>query len=239
MALPAHIAIIMDGNGRWAQARQLPRLEGHREGVNRVLEISRACRELGVRTLTLYAFSTENWKRPTDEVDGLMLLLQQFLRSHQQELVDTGTRMRAIGDISRLPASVREEIELTQEKTKNLDQHSLNIALSYGGRAEILRAARSLAAEVQTGQLKLDEIDEQKLSDRLYTAGQPDPDLLIRTSGEQRISNFLLWQLAYAEMMFVPVAWPQFTRERLVECLQQYGQRERRFGMTGEQVRKT
>ncbi len=236
-ALPQHVAIIMDGNGRWAQTRGLPRIEGHREGVNRVLEISRACRDLGIRILTLYAFSTENWKRPGDEVSGLMDLLRLFLREHRAELVESRTRLNPIGDLTKIPAATREELEQTVAATADCEKHILNIALSYGGRAEIVRAARSLAAEVRAGTLAVEQIDDEQIAARLYTVGQPDPDLMIRTSGEQRISNYLLWQLAYSEFMFPDEPWPDFTRERFERCLAAYGQRERRFGLTGDQVK--
>ena len=237
-SLPKHIAIIMDGNGRWAQQRGLDRIEGHREGVKRVLEISRACRELGVPSLTLYAFSSENWKRPEDEVSALMVILKHFLRDNRQELIDTGTRLRTIGELSRIPAETREEIERTLAETESLTRHNLNIALSYGGRNEIVQAARRLAADAVAGRIQPDDIDEAQFASRLDTAGQADPDLMIRTSGEQRISNFLLWQLAYAEFVFPRVPWPEFTRERLEECLDIYAGRERRFGMTGQQLKQ-
>jgi undecaprenyl diphosphate synthase len=234
---PNHVAIIMDGNGRWAESKGLARLEGHREGVNRVLEISRACRDLDIRVLTLYAFSSENWKRPQDEVSGLMVLLREFLRAHRAELIENKTRLNAIGDHSRIPADTLAELEKTIAETRHFDTYVLNIALSYGGRDEITRACRKLAEEVRTGERTVDSIDEQALSDRLDTAGLPDPDLMIRTSGEQRISNYMLWQLAYAEFMFPEVPWPEFTRDRLVECLDSFGNRERRFGMTGAQIK--
>ncbi len=235
--LPKHIAIIMDGNGRWAQSQGLPRLAGHHEGTKRVREISRACRELGIRHLTLYAFSSENWRRPEDEVAGLMDLLRVFLEENRQELVDTETRLVPVGDLSKIPAATMAEVERTVEATRHFTKYTLNIALSYGGRDEILQAVRSLAADVKDGLLNVDDIDEERFSSRLYTKGQPDPDLMIRTSGEQRISNYLLWQLAYAEFLFVPEPWPEFTVDRLMVALDQFGNRERRFGMTGEQVK--
>ncbi len=235
--LPVHVAIIMDGNGRWAQAQGLDRLEGHREGVNRVLEISRACREWGIKVLTLYAFSTENWKRPSDEVNGLMILLREFLRQNRAELIEKKTRLVAVGDLSRIPELTRKEIEITAEETKSFDENILNIALNYGSRAEIIRAARLLAEEVKVGTRTVESIDEESISGKLYTAGQPDPDLMIRTSGEQRISNYLLWQLAYSELVFIPVPWPEFNRERFAECLNEFAGRERRFGLTGAQVK--
>jgi undecaprenyl diphosphate synthase len=236
--LPVHVAIIMDGNGRWAQAKGLDRLEGHREGVNRVLEISRACREWGIKVLTLYAFSTENWKRPTDEVSGLMVLLREFLRANRAELIEKETRLVAVGDLSRIPQATREEIEKTEAETKTFDKNILNIALNYGSRAEIVRAAKLLAEEVKAGSRTVESIDEDSIAQKLYTRGQPDPDLMIRTSGEQRISNYLLWQLAYSELVFIPVPWPEFTRERFAECLNEYAGRERRFGLTGQQLKK-
>ena len=235
--LPVHLAIIMDGNGRWAQSRGLPRLAGHREGVERVLDITRACRDLGIKYITLYAFSTENWKRPETEVGGLMELLAEFMVLHRQELVDSGTRLNPIGDLTRIPEATRAQIEQTVAVTASNIRHVLNIALNYGSRAEIVRAVRSLAADCAAGRIAPGAIDEAAVSARLYTAGQPDPDLLIRTSGEQRISNYLLWQLAYSEFIFSPLPWPEFTRERLIECLDQFGGRERRFGLTGDQVK--
>ena len=236
-SLPKHIAIIMDGNGRWAQERGMDRIEGHREGVKRVLEISRACRDLGVPTLTLYAFSSENWRRPPTEVSALMVIMKEFLQANRQELIDTETRLCTIGDIDRLPAETLGEIRKTVDETRHLTRHTLNIALSYGGRDEILQATRKLAADVVAGRIQPDEISEELFAAQLDTGGQPDPDLMIRTSGEQRISNFLLWQLAYAEFIFPTVPWPDFTRDRLEECLDIYAGRERRFGMTGSQIK--
>lgn len=235
--LPVHIAIIMDGNGRWAQSRGLHRLEGHRKGVDRVLEISRVCRDWGIPHLTLYAFSTENWKRPDDEVGGLMEILKEFLRAHRAELIASETRLNTVGDIARIPAETRAELEKTMAETAHLQKHVLNIALNYGSRAEILRATQSLAADVKAGKLDIGAIDETLFSSRLYTSGQPDPDLMIRTSGEQRISNYLLWQLAYAELVFTPVPWPDFGADELAACLREYAHRERRFGLTGAQVK--
>lgn len=227
----------MDGNGRWAQSRGLHRLEGHRKGVDRVLEVSRACRDWGIPHLTLYAFSTENWKRPDDEVGGLMELLKEFLRAHRAELIASETRLNVVGDVSRIPAATRAELDTTVRETAHLKKYVLNIALNYGSRAEILRATQSIAADVKAGKLDAGAIDEALFSSRLYTAGQPDPDLMIRTSGEQRISNYLLWQLAYAELVFVPVPWPDFDTEQLAACLRDYAGRERRFGLTGAQVK--
>ena len=236
--LPAHVAVIMDGNGRWAQARGLPRIEGHRAGVERVLEITRTCRDGGIPYVTLYAFSTENWKRPEDEVGGLMLILKEFLIAHRHELVESETRLNPIGDLSRLPEVTRKEIEVTVAETAGLRKHTLNIALNYGSRVEILRAVRSLALDAKNGALDPAAIDEAMFANRLYTAGQPDPDLMIRTSGEQRISNYLLWQLAYSELMFSPVAWPDFSAEEFAACLREFAHRERRFGLTGDQLKK-
>jgi undecaprenyl diphosphate synthase len=236
--LPAHIAIIMDGNGRWAQARGLPRIEGHRAGVERVLEISRAVREWGIPYLTLYAFSTENWKRPEDEVGGLMLILKQFIIAHRQELIDSETRLNPIGDLSRLPAETRAEVEKTVSLTAGLRKHTLNVALNYGSRAEILRAVKGIAEDAKAGKLDPAALDEAAFANRLYTAGQPDPDIMIRTSGELRISNYLLWQLAYSELMFSPVAWPDFSQDEFAACLREFAGRERRFGLTGDQIKK-
>lgn len=240
--VPRHVAIIMDGNGRWAVSRGLPRLAGHEEGANSVREITRACREKGVEALTLYSFSTENWKRPAEEVAGLMALLARYLVEERAEILDNGIRLNAIGQIERLPAPVRLALkELTHASRHNAQPGKpgmvLTLALSYGGRAEIVDAARALAKQCQTGRLTPDAITEEMFGKALGTAGLPEPDLLIRTSGELRLSNFLLWQLAYAEMYVTDIHWPDFRRPQLDLALAVYGGRERRFGKTGEQVK--
>lgn len=242
MALPRHIAVIMDGNGRWAESRGLPRLSGHEEGANSVREITRACREKGVQALTLYSFSTENWKRPPDEVAGLMSLLARYLVEERAEILDNGVRLNAIGQVDKLPAPVRLALKELMHASRHNAQPGkpgmvLTLALSYGGRAEIVEAARTLAKQCQTGRLRPDAITEDMFSGALGTAGLPDPDLLIRTSGELRLSNFLLWQLAYAEMYVTETHWPDFRRPQLDEALAAFGSRERRFGKTGAQLK--
>ncbi len=242
MAVPRHIAVIMDGNGRWAESRGLPRLSGHEEGANSVREITRACREKGVQALTLYSFSTENWKRPPDEVAGLMALLARYLVEERAEILDNGVRLSAIGQVDKLPAPVRLALKELMHASRHNAQPGkpgmvLTLALSYGGRAEIVEAARTLAKQCQTGRLRPDAITEEMFSGALGTAGLPDPDLLIRTSGELRLSNFLLWQLAYAEMYVTETHWPDFRRPQLDEALAVFGTRERRFGKTGAQLK--
>lgn len=242
MALPRHIAVIMDGNGRWAESRGLPRLSGHEEGANSVREITRACREKGVQALTLYSFSTENWKRPPDEVAGLMSLLARYLVEERAEILDNGVRLNAIGQVDKLPAPVRLALKELMHASRHNAQPGkpgmvLTLALSYGGRAEIVEAARTLAKQCQTGRLRPDAITDDMFSGALGTAGLPDPDLLIRTSGELRLSNFLLWQLAYAEMYVTETHWPDFRRPQLDEALAAFGSRERRFGKTGAQLK--
>ncbi|MFZ9886262.1 MAG: isoprenyl transferase [Myxococcota bacterium] len=233
---PRHIAIIMDGNGRWAEDRRLPRLEGHRAGARTVRDITTYARELGVRYLTLYAFSSENWGRPGHEVGGLMELLREYLVEERKTLLDNRIELSTIGDTARLPAAVRLLLNDVMGATRGLDGMRLTLALSYGGRDEILRAVRGIAHAVDRGDLDPEEISAAHLEDRLDTAGVPDPDLLIRTSGEQRISNFLLWQLAYAELYFTEVPWPAFARADLDKALVAYANRQRRFGLTGGQV---
>jgi len=235
--VPKHVAIIMDGNGRWAEARGLPRLRGHEAGADSVREITRACREAGVQALTLYSFSTENWARPTDEVTGLMGLLARYLVEERREILDNGVRLNAIGQIDRLPAPVRLALRELMGASKGNTGMVLTLALSYGSRSEIVEAARALAKKAATGRLKPDAIDEAAFAAELGTAGLPDPDLLIRTSGELRLSNFLLWQLAYAEIHVTDTLWPDFRRPQLAEALRVFGSRERRFGKTGAQLR--
>ena len=239
---PVHVAIIMDGNGRWAQERGLPRLAGHEQGAVAVRDITTACRERGVKFLTLYSFSTENWSRPDDEVDGLMDLLRTYLKDELPTLLKNGVRLATIGDTARLPLLVRTGLEATKAATASAvppgTGMQLTLALSYGSRDEIVAAARQLAQDVKAGRVDVDSIDHAAFAARLQTAGMPDPDLVIRTSGEMRISNFLLWQLAYAELYFADVAWPDFTRERLDEAISAFHKRQRRFGKTGAQIQR-
>jgi len=234
---PAHVAIIMDGNGRWAKQRGLPRLEGHRRGVEAVRGVIEGARELGIRYLTLYAFSAENWNRPQDEVGGLMSLLEYFLRKETATLVKNRIRLRTIGRTQDLPPVVRAELERAIEATAAFEEHTLVLALNYGARNEVIDAARAYAAAVAAGKEKLNDDSWSTFSRYLYTAGLPDPDLVIRTSGETRISNFLLLQAAYAEFIFTPVLWPDFTKADLASALADFGRRERRFGLTGDQLK--
>ena len=233
---PRHVAIIMDGNGRWAHRRFLPRLEGHRQGAKSVRRAVEFCRRHGIEFLTLYAFSTENWQRPSAEVSGLMKLLGQFLESELDELHANDIRFRTIGDLSRLPARLRTRIEAGQEKTRDNQSLVLSIALSYGGRQEILAAAQTIAHAVKMGELDESSITEEAFSRNLYTQGLPDPDLLIRTGGEMRISNFLLWQCAYAELYFTDVLWPDFDDQAFMDAVTAFTGRQRRFGMISEQL---
>ncbi len=229
-ALPSHIAVIMDGNGRWAQKKFLNRVKGHEKGSDTVRMVVRSCREIGISFLTLYAFSTENWQRPKAEVSALMVLLKKFLVSERQEMVVNNIRFNVIGEKERLPRDVQEEIQRTKDATKNNDGMNLNLALSYGARSEIVKAAREIAEEVQAGRLPVDAITEDTITRHLYTADIPDPELLIRTSGEMRISNFLLWQIAYTEIAVTDTLWPDFTRNELIQILMEYQGRSRRFG---------
>lgn len=236
--IPMHIAIIMDGNGRWAKRRGLPRVSGHREGVKSVRDVVEACAQLGVKYLTLFAFSTENWRRPKEEIDTLMKLLIKTLRSETEKLHKNDIKLMAIGDIDSLPKEVRQELKEAMEKTKNNKRMVLNLALSYSGRWEIIEAVKEIARDVKKGKVKIEEIDDKLFSNYLKTAGIPDPDLLIRTSGELRISNFLLWQIAYTELYITDCLWPDFRRKHLYEAIRDYQRRERRFGMTSEQIKK-
>jgi undecaprenyl diphosphate synthase len=236
--IPMHIAIIMDGNGRWAKRRGLPRVAGHREGVKSVRDVVEACAQLGVKYLTLFAFSTENWRRPKEEIDTLMKLLIKTLRSETEKLHKNDIKLMAIGDIDSLPKEVRQELKEAMEKTKNNKRMVLNLALSYSGRWEIIEAVKEIARDVKKGKVKIEEIDDKLFSNYLKTAGIPDPDLLIRTSGELRISNFLLWQIAYTELYITDCLWPDFRRKHLYEAIRDYQRRERRFGMTSEQIKK-
>jgi undecaprenyl diphosphate synthase len=226
----SHIAIIMDGNGRWAKERGLPRAEGHRAGAESIREVTEACIELGVKYLTLYAFSSENWNRPQNEVDGLMKLLDRFLDEKASELDKQNIRLQAIGDLDRLPAATRKRLDRIQEQTKNHQTMTLVLALSYGAREEITAAVRSIAKAVVAGEISLEEIDPELFSNHLYTKDIPDPDLLIRTSGEMRISNFLLWQISYSEIVIVKKMWPDFRQGDLFAAVEEYTKRHRRFG---------
>jgi len=234
--LPQHVAIIMDGNGRWAKQRGMNRIRGHEEGTKSVRTIVRATRELGVPWLTLYAFSEENWRRPKYEVKALMVILKRFLKSELKEMLDNGIRFQAIGRLHKLPKDVQKTLRETAERTAHDRNMVLTLALSYGGRQEITDAARKMVERVEAGELRSSDISEALVSEHLYTANIPDPDLLIRTSGECRVSNFLLWQIAYAEIYMTPTYWPDFRKEQYVEALIEYQKRERRFGATGDQV---
>lgn len=230
MALPSHLAVIMDGNGRWAQKKLLNRVKGHEKGSDTVRMVVRSCREIGISYLTLYAFSTENWQRPKAEVSALMILLKKFLVSERQEMVVNNIRFNVIGEQERLPEDVQREIQRTKDATKSNNGMCLNLALSYGARAEIVMATKQIAKEVQAGRLSADAITENTINAHLYTADIPDPELLIRTSGEMRISNFLLWQVAYSEIAVTDTLWPDFTRNELIQILKEYQGRDRRFG---------
>jgi undecaprenyl diphosphate synthase len=236
-AIPRHVAVIMDGNGRWAERRGLDRNQGHRAGIESVREIVRAAHELGVGVLTLYAFSTENWSRPKDEVDALMGLLEHYLDAEIDELDRNGIRLRAMGRLERLPDAARAKLEQAVARTADNTEMLVLFALSYGGRTEIADAARKLARDVEQGKLDPDSIDEKTFAERLYEPELPDPDLLIRTGGDARVSNFLLWQIAYTELHVTDVMWPDFRKPDLVEAIWQFQQRERRYGRTSEQVR--
>jgi undecaprenyl diphosphate synthase len=228
--LPVHIAIIMDGNGRWAKKRLLNRIKGHEKGSETVRTVVRACREIGIRYLTLYAFSTENWQRPRKEVDALMKLLVRFLDSERKEMVENNIRLRVIGQTDRLPSEVREALEETKAATEDKTGMDLILALSYGARAEIVTMVQRLAGKSKRGEIEPESITPETVADHLYTRDIPDPDLLIRTSGEMRISNFLLWQIAYSEIFITPTLWPDFSRDELLHILMDFQQRERRFG---------
>jgi len=235
--IPAHVAIIMDGNGRWAKQRGLPRIEGHRRGVETVRTIINASRELGIRYITLYAFSVENWKRPQDEVGALMGLLEFFLKKELANLVKDKVRLLTIGRTQDMPANVRTLLEKAVAATAAFTGHTLVLALNYGARTEMVDAARAYAKALAAGEIKPDDHSWETFSRYLDTAGIPDPDLVIRTSGEMRISNFLLMQAAYAEFVFSPVLWPDFTKADLAAAVETYAKRERRFGLTSEQLK--
>ena len=230
---PHHVAIIMDGNGRWAKARGLPRVAGHRRGADAVRRVVRGAGELGIPVLTLFAFSTENWARPADEVSDLMGLLRHYLRSELDELRKNGARLRVIGSREGLAPDIVRDIAEAEKLTQGNNRIDVNICVNYGSRAEIVRAARALAQRVAAGELAADSIDESTFERELLTAGVPDPDLLIRTSGEQRISNFLLWQCAYSELVFVDTLWPDFGKEHLEQAVAEFRRRERRYGGVG------
>jgi undecaprenyl diphosphate synthase len=229
-ALPRHIAIIMDGNGRWARARGLSRTRGHAAGVESVRAVTRACARRGIGQLTLYAFSEENWKRPKREVELLMRLLRRFLMRERREIMDNDIRLTAIGRLSRLPASVAKELEASRELSKGNRGMVLNLALSYGGRQEIVDAVRAIAARVERGELSPDDITEETITAHLYQPDMPPPDLLVRTAGEMRFSNFLLWQVSYTELHVTPSCWPEFRDEHLDEAFESYARRVRKFG---------
>ncbi|HLG05066.1 MAG TPA: polyprenyl diphosphate synthase [Gemmatimonadales bacterium] len=230
MTPPRHIAVIMDGNGRWARQRGLPRSAGHEAGLQAVRECIAGCREAGVEILTLFAFSQENWQRPPGEIEALMELLQEYVARQSEELRQEGVRVRALGNLDRLSPAAREAVGRIQSETAAGTALLVNVCLSYSARAELARAARLLGEEVAAGRLRPEQIDEAGFAERLYTSGLPDPDLLIRTSGEYRLSNFLLWQLAYAELHVTPVLWPDFTRDDLAKAILEYQRRDRRFG---------
>ena len=236
--IPTHIAIIMDGNGRWAKKRNLPRVAGHKRGVETVKEITEACAELGVKYLTLYTFSTENWNRPKEEVSTLMRLLLKSLRDRVDELNENNIKMTTIGNIESLPTEVQNELFDAIEKTKNNTRMTLNLALSYSGRWEILNAVRKIADLTAKGKMSINNINEKCVADHLTTNNIPDPDLLIRTSGEFRVSNFLLWQIAYTEFYISDVYWPAFGRSDLYEAIKNFQKRERRFGKVSDQLKK-
>ncbi|MCP4744792.1 MAG: isoprenyl transferase [Desulfobacteraceae bacterium] len=228
--IPRHVAIIMDGNGRWAKKRALNRIRGHEKGLEAVRAIVRVCRELKILVLTLYAFSTENWQRPAAEIAGLMRLLKKFLVQERAELVESNIRLSVIGQPDRLPDNVQKALRQTMDATAQNDGSILNLALSYGGRTEIVEMVRSVAGKVAHGKIRTQDINEALVESHLYTKGIPELDLLIRTSGEMRISNFLLWQLAYAEIFVTPTLWPDFSADEFIDILKQFQLRDRRFG---------
>ncbi|HLR74109.1 MAG TPA: isoprenyl transferase [Virgibacillus sp.] len=228
--IPEHVAIIMDGNGRWAKKRGLPRVAGHKEGMNTVKEIVKVASRQNVKILTLYAFSTENWKRPRLEVEFLMKLPKEFLHTYLPELMENNVKVETIGEFDALPSYTRKAVDYAKEQTANNDGLLLNFALNYGGRYEIMRAIKHIVADIEEDKVTLDSLDEELFSKYLYTKELGDPDLLIRTSGEQRLSNFLLWQLAYSEFWFTDVLWPDFDEDIFLQALRDYQQRKRRYG---------
>jgi undecaprenyl diphosphate synthase len=234
--LPRHVAIIMDGNGRWATRRGLGRVQGHRRGKESVRAVVEKAREIGIEYLTLYAFSSENWQRPEREVNALMQLLRRYLRSEIAKMMRYGIRLRAIGNLRKLPTQVASELREVERKTARNDKMTVLLAVSYGAREEIVAAARKLARQVRDGTLAPEDIDDERFASALATAGIPDPDLLIRTSGEMRLSNFLLWQLAYTELVVTETLWPDFREKELMAAIDEYRRRQRRFGKTTEQL---
>lgn len=236
--LPQHVAVIMDGNGRWAKSRDQERTFGHKNAIKAVREVINACNEVDIPYLTLYTFSTENWNRPTDEVNTLMDLLSSTLLQEAEEIFSKGLRIHAIGDLDRLPDTVREQLLNIIELTKNNNKGNLILALSYGSQREILNAVKEISKKVKDGEVDINDIDEKLFENHLYTKDFPPVDLLIRTSGEVRISNFLLWQIAYAELQFLDTLWPDFTKEDFFQCIVNYQSKERRFGKTSEQIAK-
>ena len=234
--LPRHVAVIMDGNGRWAKRRGLPRIMGHRRGVDALKDLLRCARDWGIEALTAYAFSTENWGRPTEEVEFLMTLFERVLRRELQEMMEENVRIRFVGNLQALPASLQAEIDRSMTMTSSNTGIQFTVATNYGGRQEIVQACRAIATQIQAGQLQPEDIDEAVFERHLYTAGICDPDLLIRTSGEMRISNFLLWQMAYAEIYVTDTFWPDFDRSQFHSALRDYQSRERRFGKVGTRL---
>ncbi|MEB3217665.1 MAG: isoprenyl transferase [Nostocales cyanobacterium 94392] len=228
--LPKHVAVIMDGNGRWAKRRGLPRIMGHKRGVDILKDLLRCCQDWGIKTLTVYAFSTENWGRPQEEVEFLMTLFQRVLRQELREMLEENVRISFVGNLPALPNALQAEINSSIEETKNNHGIKFNVATNYGGREEIIQACRAIAEKVDKGLLQPNEINETTFEHHLYTAGNSDPDLIIRTSGEMRLSNFLLWQSAYSEIYFTDTLWPDFDRSEFKKALFAYQQRERRFG---------
>lgn len=228
--LPKHIAIIMDGNGRWAKKRNMPRNFGHKEGMKRVVEIVETASQIGIKHLTLYAFSTENWKRPITEIEGLMKILVLYIRNELERLTNNNVKLQILGDISQLPELPRKEVERAIERTKDNNKMVLNIALNYGGRNEIIYGIKEYLKDIELGNITVEDLNTEVFSNYLYTKGQPDPDLLIRPSGELRLSNFLLYQVAYSEFWFSDILWPDFTKEYLYKAIIDYQNRQRRFG---------
>lgn len=228
--LPNHVAVIMDGNGRWAKQRGLPRIEGHRRGANALKEILRYCKDLGIKTLTAYAFSTENWGRPTGEVSFLMSLFERLLQKELKEMEEEEVCINFIGDLTPLPPSLQQEMHRSMERTKHNQGVFFNVAINYGSRHEMINACKAIAQKVQQGELSADSINDQTISQHLYTSASPDPDLLIRTSGEMRLSNFMLWQLAYTEIYVTDTLWPDFDNNQLDRAIVSFQQRDRRFG---------
>jgi undecaprenyl diphosphate synthase len=234
--LPQHIAIIMDGNGRWAKQHTIGRIRGHKKGAQAVKATVRACREIGIKYLTLFAFSIENWRRPEEEVNALMSLLEEYLTKETKELQKKGIRLTTIGEINRLHPELKRKLQQAIAETAKNNEMILNLALSYGGQDEIIYAVKKIIQDSKKGKVDINEIDKETFPRYLYTCGMPDPDLLIRTSGEYRISNFLLWQIAYTELYFTNVLWPDFTKNELFKAIASYQKRERRFGLTTEQL---